>query len=267
MSFGFRLTYQALAGVAARVFLIYSFAGLDADPVEAAPLDLLLNYKCQKRIESRWLTDGKHAPELGLYLYEINNGSSACLKLSRVHRDKSTSTGAGLWLMQFAVISKNGITHPFCLPDNKDETWALAYKEENGNTRLTCSRGAYAKCMRLGYVPWVKYREISLAPYHKACTMLIRADYLGDGSSHTIAGLEIDISDDLGILKPSSQAIFEGGWDQHGAVCIRKWRLPHSKDNQLASIATRLRGGYGDASCTLNSAKKRGAFLFSGKYP
>lgn len=267
MSFGFRLTTKILAGVAARVFLIYFLAEHDVDQVAASPLGLFENKKWKKTIESSWLTNGKHAPKLGLYIYDGNNGSSACLKLSRVHRDKPTATGAGQWLMQFVVISKSGITRPFCLPDNKGETWALAYREENGKTRLTCSSGAYAECIRLGYIPWAKYRETSLAPFHKACTMLIRADYLGDGSSHTIAGIDIDISDDLGILKPSSQVMFEGGWDQHGAVCIRKWRLPRSKDNQLSSIALRLRGGYGEASCSFDSAKKRGAILFSEKYP
>jgi hypothetical protein len=267
MSLGLRLTKQTLAAVTARVFFIYFLAGHDVHQAAAEPTGLLVNHKCQKRIESSWLIDGKHAPQLGLYIYEAENGRSLCLKLSRVDRDRSTATGAEHWLMQFAVIGKNGMTRPFCLPDNKGETWALAYREENGKTRLTCSSGAYAKCLRLGYIPWLRYKETSLAPYHKACTTLIRADYLGDGSSHTVPGIAIDISDDLGILKPSSQVMFEGGWDQHGAVCIRKWRLPHSKDDQLISIASRLRGGYGEASCNLNSAKKRGAILFSGKYP
>lgn len=257
---------QTLARVTAGVFLIYFLIGHDVNQAAAEPPALLLNNKCQKTIDSSWLINPKHAPKPGLYIYEADKGSSFCLKLSRVDRELSTTTGAEQWLMQFAVIGTNGITRPFCLPDNKDETWALAYRGENGDTRLTCSSGAYAKCMRLGYIPWIKYRETSLAPYHKACTMLVRADYLGDGSSHTIAGIDIDISDDLGILKPSPQVMFEGGWDQHGAICIRKWRLPHSKDNQLISIAARLRGGYGESSCSLNSAKERGAILFSGKY-
>lgn len=184
-----------------------------------------------------------------------------------MQRDKSTPTGPGQWLMQLEVISKSGNASPFCLPDNEGKILALAYKEEKGETKLTCTRGAYAKCIRLGYVPWIKYRGISLAPYHKACTMLIRADYLGDGSTHTISGIDIDISDELGILKPSPDALFEGGWDQHGAVCIREWRLPPSKDNQNIPTASRLRGGYGEIACDYYKAKRRGAILFSGKYP
>jgi hypothetical protein len=138
MFFGIRLTNQALAHVSARAFLVCFLAGHDVDQVTGAPPDLSLSYNCKKRIESILLTSGKKAPELGLYYYESSNHSSACLKLSRVHRDKSTPTGTGQWLMQFEVIGKNGITHPFCLPDNKGETWALAYREKgNINCQAT----------------------------------------------------------------------------------------------------------------------------------
>jgi hypothetical protein len=90
-----------------------------------------------------------------------------------------------------------------------------------------CTTGALAKCYRWGYRPWVTgYGD--LTAMHWTCTRLARADYCGDGRSHTHEGTLINIWDRLpapgpiqkhGLLPPFGM-LFEAGWNTHGAVCL-----------------------------------------------
>jgi hypothetical protein len=222
---------------------------------------------CQQDLELIWKKDEIIPPSAGFFAYRSqNNDHSVCLNLVQVLRDAASPSGPGQWLMRFEVVKNNGQRLPLCLPDRGGNNWALAYREGEGATQLTCSRGAYAKCLRLGYLPWRSFKTVSLAPYHQACVFVMRADYLGDGSSHTSDGVAVDISDDLGLLTPSPHALFEGGWDQQGAVCIRDWRLPWTAKPNAASIAFKLRGGFGNKTCSHETAKKKGAIVFSGKF-
>jgi hypothetical protein len=267
MIFSLGIISKALLALALRAFfLAYVLSAHGIVQVVAAGSNRELTEECAKSLPSSLPSDINTPPEPGLYRYPLQDKRNfLCLKLADVRRDKATPTGPGQWLMHLEIIDKSGDSRPFCLPDREGKTWALAYKEGNGDTKLTCSKGAYAKCLRMGYVPWITYRSVSLARYHKACTMLIRADYLGDGSSHTTAGVSVDISDDLGISTPSPLAVFEGGWDEKGAVCMREWRLPQPQNKKYSSIAASLRGGYGTIACDHENAKKQGAILFSGK--
>jgi ADYC domain/Pentapeptide repeats (8 copies) len=93
---------------------------------------------------------------------------------------------------------------------------------------LGCTTGVIAKCYRWGYRPWVTgYGD--LVAMHWTCTRLARADYCGDGVSHTYDGTLINVWDNLpapgpiqthGGLLPPLGMIFEAGWDTHGAVCL-----------------------------------------------
>ncbi len=222
---------------------------------------------CQHELPLIWKQDDIIPPKPGLFTYRSqNNARPLCLNLLKVKRDAASPSGPGLWLMQVDIVKNDGQTIPFCLPDSTGSSWALAYKEGQETPQLTCTGGAYGKCLRLGYHPWRRFKSVSLAPYHKACINLMRADYLGDGSSHTTPGVAIDISDDLSLLTPSPDSIFEGGWDQRGAVCLRAWRLSGKARVAAASIAAQLRGGFGDKNCSLETARERGALLFSGKF-
>ena len=59
-----------------------------------------------------------------------------------------------------------------------------------------CTTGVIAKCYRWGYRPWVTgYGD--LAAMHWTCTRLARADYCGDGVSHTHDGTWINVWDNL----------------------------------------------------------------------
>jgi hypothetical protein len=101
-----------------------------------------------------------------------------------------------------------------------------------------CTTGVIAKCYRWGYRPWVTgYGD--LAALHWACTRLARADYCGNGVSHTHDGTWVNVWDDLAspgsiqqhgggpLQLPPPYMVFEAGWNTHGAVCLShpRWLL------------------------------------------
>jgi hypothetical protein len=91
---------------------------------------------------------------------------------------------------------------------------------------FACTNGVLAKCVRLGYKPWKSIGGRSLRDYHQACTRMLRADYCGNGHSHTKDGTLVDIYDHLGIQTrtANSKMTFEAGWRPDGAVDIARTR-------------------------------------------
>lgn len=55
---------------------------------------------------------------------------------------------------------------------------------------FSCRAGVIAKCVFWGYAPWSAGAEL-----HQMCTRMARADYCGDGVSHTENGTLIDMFD------------------------------------------------------------------------
>jgi hypothetical protein len=104
-----------------------------------------------------------------------------------------------------------------------------------------CTTGVIAKCYRWGYRPWLTGYGADMATMHWTCTRMARADYCGDGQSHTQDGTWINLWDNLpfpgpiqrhGLLSPLGM-VFEAGWDAHGAVC-----LSHTRWNVLEELIT-----------------------------
>ena len=104
----------------------------------------------------------------------------------------------------------------------------------NGYT-FSCTGGVIAKCVRdWGYKPWkslysATYGMVSLQPLHLACTRAARAEYCGDGISHTREGTLIDIFDVYGFNSrtPGSGFGEESIFSTAGAEFIRRPRFPH----------------------------------------
>ncbi|MBI2896416.1 MAG: hypothetical protein HYY06_22855 [Deltaproteobacteria bacterium] len=102
---------------------------------------------------------------------------------------------------------------------------------------FACEDGALGKCVELGYRPWSSVEErlgrrthlVALAELHQACTRALRADYCGDGMSHTLADVEIDLWDGVGVQgrEPSRPGrwAFEAEWTIGGASCVRRERI------------------------------------------
>lgn len=93
---------------------------------------------------------------------------------------------------------------------------------------FACMGGAIAKCTLWGYRPWVTHNGVSLAPYHQACTRLVRADYCGTGRSYTQTGNRINLYDDLDIQQDTEDWWFEAEWDENGARCFFPLNRSHA---------------------------------------
>jgi len=127
---------------------------------------------------------------------------------------------------------------PACAPDTDGRRVAIplsGWWDGRGNRiesttlfTLGCTAGVIAKCYRWGYRPWLTGYGTDMKDMHQTCTRLARADYCGDGVSHTRDGTLINVWDNLpapgpvqrhGLLPPLGM-IFEGGWGPDGAICL-----------------------------------------------
>jgi ADYC domain len=87
---------------------------------------------------------------------------------------------------------------------------------------FSCRGFALAKCVELGYKPWLTVNGTSLRNFHESCTRMLRADYCGDGTPHTFNGWELDVFDSLSIETPTPGLgwDFEAHWTGSGAPCM-----------------------------------------------
>ncbi len=85
---------------------------------------------------------------------------------------------------------------------------------------FACEGAAIAKCIRYGYKPWASVNGVSLATHHQACTRLVRADYCGDGTSHTVDGQWVNLFDSVGVQHDTESWALEAEWDTEGARCF-----------------------------------------------
>jgi hypothetical protein len=115
---------------------------------------------------------------------------------------------------------------------------------------FACRGGALAKCVDWGYRPWATGTRcdpitevcsaVSLTDFHQACTRMVRADYCGDGTPHTVNGTLIDVYDRL---SPTIQTQgtaenpmwgIEAEWGPDGALCAGdSLRLQHLDELEI----------------------------------
>ncbi len=151
-----------------------------------------------------------------------------------------THTGSTFLYTLEQWVADSSSWKPACPPDADGRRVAIplaATWDEHGDRivssslfTLACTTGVIAKCYRWGYRPWVTgYGD--LTAMHWTCTRLARADYCGNGVSHTQDGTWINIWDTLPAPGPIQHhgtppvgMIFEAGWRTDGAVCLSHTR-------------------------------------------
>jgi hypothetical protein len=163
-------------------------------------------------------------------------GNPAQVTITGISADPEDPSGQTLLYNLVSHDSGTGTTANACNPDASGAqlaipvagTWDTTGAHTDSTTAFTfgCTSGVIAKCVRWGYRPWESLGQESLAPYHQICTRLARADYCGDGITHTEEGTLVDVYDDLGFLTPTpnSGLIFDAAWTSKGAYCIAKER-------------------------------------------
>lgn len=165
----------------------------------------------------------------------------------------------------------NGSTWvPGCPLDHNGQRFAIpvAAEWDESGTRsdsstmftLACTAGVIAKCYRWGYRPWVTgYGD--LAAMHYACTRLARADWCGDGVSHTTTGTWINVWDILPSPGPIQHQEtvegmeFDSGWNGSGATCLSTARWAASGSVIAAACPGKLPApGQGGTACNSQAA-------------
>lgn len=116
----------------------------------------------------------------------------------------------------FETLCRDGAGNPtqaIALPGTWDPETAIR-QPGTGKFTWACRGAALAKAVEWGYEPWVD------ADAHEAAMRMIRADYCGDGVTHTSNGNPIDISDKWGKQTPDTNWGIEAKWGPDGAVCL-----------------------------------------------
>jgi hypothetical protein len=179
---------------------------------------------------------------------ETPAGGRAEIRIDAVIADPQDPRG-DVTLYALSSREENGEWHAFCSPGL--DGLALGFPvtgiwtdrgehlRADAEFSLTCTSGAIGKCVRMGY----RYCETRAdgAPMwelHQACTRMLRADYCGDGGSHTRDGTVVNVYDRFGIQRPDPEpSRFEAAWSADGAVCVQRTRVPDVMDLDALSRA------------------------------
>jgi hypothetical protein len=134
-----------------------------------------------------------------------------------------------------------------------------AYIESSKLVTFSCTSGVLGKCVRFGYKPWKNIQGQSLRDFHQACTRMVRADYCGNGNSHTREGTLINIYDVLNIQTPTPNngMVFEAAWRPEGATCINRPRWFDKLSDIYKECPEKLKGRINQGSNCTTAQKAR----------
>jgi hypothetical protein len=187
-----------------------------------------------------------------------------------------THTGATFLYTLEQNVDGTGNWQPACPADSDGRSATIAlsdvWDDKGGRSSpaplftLGCTSAVIAECYRWGYRPWVTgYGNLGIM--HWVCTRLARADYCGDGVSHTVDGTLINVWDNLsppgpilaqGTTPPGMT--FEAAWDQNGALCFSHARWTLGGTVVAAACPNRLQPPHGSQSgTTCDNALQGGA--------
>lgn len=161
--------------------------------------------------------DAATVPGINMYLVKyVDSGESVC----------GDRDGQPIW----AAI----------LPQIFDETTGNEIASDPNKFTFSCRFGAIQKCQEIGYLKngsgiekkngVDKIRRLN--DYHASCVKMLRADYCGDGLSHTFDGTNVNFYDHLLNGNKATTATdgqdgfyLESEWDIDGAHClnITRW--------------------------------------------
>jgi hypothetical protein len=171
----------------------------------------------------------------------LDNGKTIELRIDHVSQGASPNTDIyyysvsyqhidGSWASLCADSSGNPLKAiPLAGTWDYSQGTATGGSHTSDSTKFTfaCQHGALAKCTEWGYKPWVSVGGVNLADDHQTCTRTVRADYCGDGTSHTQNGQIIDIYDSVGVQTDTQSWIVEAEWDTNGSRCFNPANRSH----------------------------------------
>jgi hypothetical protein len=131
------------------------------------------------------------------------------------------------------------------LPGRWDYATAT-YIEDDTKFTVACRGAAIAKCTEWGYKAWDAWTEnngattqpVPLRYFQEACVRMVRADYCGNGVSHTENGTSIEVYDtaNLQTETPGNPMPLEAEWSATGASCIKHVRWTATEANPTQDV-------------------------------
>lgn len=170
---------------------------------------------------------------------------------------------SGVWT-SFCRDGANNPTEAIMVPGTFNDATAEWDDDGSGAIGIACRGTAAGKCVEWGYRMWATVGGSSLKDYYKACTRMVRADYCGNGNTHTVNGNPIDISDALSpqVQVPETAWPVEAKWGINGAVCLNTpRRASWSRATVIAECQAAGRGTL--PTCSNNDASEYGGFLMT----
>jgi hypothetical protein len=145
-----------------------------------------------------------------------------------------------------------------CEPRNDGSNWLVPLagrwtaegelRGDGGGATLACASGALGKCLQWGFAPTTSPDNFT------ACTRMVRADYCGDGHSHTRPGILIGFDRLHGSVPAAATRSgfrFEALWSADGAHCVSTTRVPElfAIDDLLKECPERADSGADYMAC------------------
>jgi hypothetical protein len=153
----------------------------------------------------------------------LSNGGSLELRID----DIAPLTGANSDVLAYTVeASTDSGWVPLCGYDTDGSvkqalavpgTWNVQTGawSDGGEFSFACRKASVAKCVEFGYKSWLGF-----ADHHHACVRMLRADYCGDGTPHTITGTPINLYDNASVQLDTESWPVDAEWTPDGAVCL-----------------------------------------------
>jgi hypothetical protein len=158
----------------------------------------------------------------------LGNGGTAQLRID----DVATLTGDNADVVAYTVsVSTDDGWVPLCGYESDDSprqalavagTWnptTGAWSDAAGEFSFACRHASIAKCVELGYKTSLGYGD-----HQHACVRMLRADYCGDGTSHTVNGTPINLYDDADVQADTESWPVDAEWGPDGALCFHHYR-------------------------------------------
>ena len=172
----------------------------------------------------------------------LSNGDEIALRIDNATHGTGADEDVGFYAVSYQTADG---WQPMCGNDTNGQpilalsvagTWNLqsgvagggAYTPSSSEFTFACRGKTIAKCVEMGYKTWNGYTD-----QLTSCVRLLRADYCGDGSPHTVNGTTLNLFDNVGVQADTEAWTPEAEWTPNGARCIsahentRAFRVAH----------------------------------------
>ena len=160
----------------------------------------------------------------------MSDGSPLTMRVDAASRGTGANSDLGLYRVSYQTAAS---WQPLCGLDAGVAVLALAvpgtwnqaqgvpgggaYTSSTSMFSWACRGKSIAKCVELGYKPWTGYTA-----QVASCVRLLRADYCGDGTPHTVDGQLVNLYDNVGIQTDTQRWTVEAEWTPAGARCLTR---------------------------------------------